>query len=113
MEDISRFFIKKSLASMKKTDILLTIIYPVDEKETKKALELLEKSQFLTEAEEVKRNCNYRDRATVYHLGKLGWRPDDGIEGFSKEIQFSDLGINVVLGVSCDDKQLRATLYRA
>lgn len=114
MENISRFFIKKLTATfLKKEEVEVTFLTPVSEKEAIKAIELLEKSQLVNEINAVKEKCNFQDRASIYELGKIGWRPDDGVEGFSKEVELPQLKVKAMLGISCDDKKLRATIYRS
>ncbi|MGC8564476.1 MAG: hypothetical protein ACP5LZ_06275 [Fervidicoccaceae archaeon] len=113
MEDVSRFFIKKTKAPfLRKEKIDITFLTPVSEREAIEVVKLIERNPVINEIDIVKSKCRINDRASVHDLSRIGWRPDDGIEGFSKELDFPELKLKAILGISCNDKQILATVYR-
>ncbi|MEM0020992.1 MAG: hypothetical protein QW039_06490 [Fervidicoccaceae archaeon] len=114
MENMSRFFIKRFNATILKMNVEVVIVHPVTEKEANAAAELISKQNPFLERElkTVSEKCNTSDRAVIHELGKIGWVLDDGIMGFSKELEIPEKSLKVVLGISCEDKQIFATMYR-
>jgi len=113
MEDISRFFIKKMIFELKNEEIEVTYFHPIDEKVARKAVQQILSPQLMKEVEEVRSKCNLSDRAAVHELVGRGWKVDDGIGGFSKEFELEGSDVKAVMGVSCNDKRLSMSLYRA